>query len=68
MAPSVDIIDDLMPSDEDLLYEEELLRNPYAIRLWIRYIEARRDAPSKKRFLLYERSLQKIPGSYKVWQ
>lgn len=61
-----DSIEDLMPSEEDLLYEEELLRNPTALRLWIRYIDARREAPAKRRFLLYERAIQKLPGSYKV--
>jgi hypothetical protein len=66
MTSSNGTIDDLMPSDEDLLYEEELLRNPYALRLWIRYIDARREAPSKRRYLLYERAIQKLPGSYKV--
>ena len=25
---------DLLPSDEDLLYEEELLRNPFALKMW----------------------------------
>jgi pre-mRNA-splicing factor SYF1 len=61
-----DVIEDLMPSEEDLLYEEELLRNPTALRLWIRYIDARQDAPAKRRFLLYERAIRKLPGSYKV--
>ena len=27
-------IEDLLPSDEDLLYEEELLRNPYSLKMW----------------------------------
>lgn len=58
--------DDLMPSDEDLLYEEELLRNPYNIKMWCRYLQARADAPAKRRFLLYERAIRALPGSYKV--
>jgi hypothetical protein len=61
-----DVVSDLMPSDEDLLYEEEILRNPFALRMWLRYIEARKDAPEKRRFLLFERAIQKLPGSYKV--
>lgn len=61
-----DVREDLMPAEGDLLYEEELLRNPTALRLWIKYIEARHEAPAKKRFLLYERAIQKLPGSYKV--
>eukprot|EP00798_Chlamydomonas_sp_ICE-L_P015815 gene15815-21933_t len=60
-------IDDLMPSDEDLLYEEELLRNPYSLKMWLRYISARSDAAPKKRYLLYERALKVLPGSYKLW-
>ncbi|KAF5830373.1 protein prenylyltransferase [Dunaliella salina] len=69
-APKSDgagVIDDLMPSQEDLLYEEELLRNPYALKMWVRYIQARQDAPAKRRYLLYERALKSLPGSYKLW-
>ena len=55
-----------MPTDEDLLYEEELLRNPYSLKMWLRYISARSDAAPKKRYLLYERALKVLPGSYKV--
>lgn len=61
------LIDDLMPSDEDLLYEEELLRNPYSLKMWWRYIQAKVDAPAKKRYLLFERALRALPGSYKVF-
>lgn len=57
---------DLMPSDQDLLYEEELLRNPYSLKLWWRYIDARKDVSTKRRYLLYERALKALPGSYKV--
>lgn len=57
---------ELMPSDEDLLYEEELLRNPYSLKLWWRYLDARKDAVPKRRYLLYERALKTLPGSYKV--
>ena len=61
-----DSLRDLLPDDDDLLYEEELLRNPYALRMWIRYIEARKSANPRKRYLLYERALNALPGSYKV--
>jgi pre-mRNA-splicing factor SYF1 len=59
-------MDELMPTDEDLLYEEELLRNPYSLKMWLRYLEARSEAPAKRRYLLYERALKVLPGSYKV--
>jgi hypothetical protein len=58
--------EEFMPTDEDLLYEEELLRNPYNLKMWLRYLDARKDASPKKRYLLYERGLRALPGSYKV--
>lgn len=63
---SAEALAELMPSDEDLLYEEELLRNPYSLKLWWRYLDARKEAPPKRRYLLYERALKTLPGSYKV--
>lgn len=38
-----------------------------AWRRW-RYLEARREAASSKRYVLYERALKALPGSYKVRQ
>ena len=59
-------MEDLLPNQEDLLYEEELARNPYNLKMWIRYIHARADAVPKRRYLLYERAVRALPGSYKV--
>ncbi|KAK6917477.1 hypothetical protein RJ641_018228 [Dillenia turbinata] len=61
------ISQDLYPSQEDLLYEEEILRNPFSLKLWWRYLIAKSDAPFKKRFIIYERALKALPGSYKLW-
>ncbi|CAM8912034.1 unnamed protein product [Rhodiola kirilowii] len=58
---------DLYPGVEDLLYEEELLRNPFSLKLWWRYLIARADSPFKKRAMIYERALKALPGSYKLW-
>lgn len=62
-----DSMDDLLPDENDLIYEEELLRNPYNLKLWLQYIEERENAPVKKRNVLFERALQALPGSYKLW-
>ncbi len=56
----------LQAAEEDLLYEEELLRNPFSLKMWWRYITARTDSAAKRRYLLYERALKALPGSYKV--
>ncbi|KAF7801355.1 pre-mRNA-splicing factor SYF1 [Senna tora] len=61
------ISQELYPSQDDLLYEEELLRNPFSLKLWWRYLIARSEAPFKKRFVIYERALKALPGSYKIW-
>ncbi|XP_028758613.1 pre-mRNA-splicing factor SYF1 [Neltuma alba] len=61
------ISQELYPSQDDLLYEEELLRNPFGLKLWWRYLVARSEAPFKKRFVIYERALKALPGSYKIW-
>lgn len=58
---------DLYPSEEDLIFEEEILRNPFTLKLWWRYLLARRDAPFRKRRILYERAVKALPGSYKLW-
>ncbi|EXB51813.1 Pre-mRNA-splicing factor SYF1 [Morus notabilis] len=58
---------ELYPSQDDLLYEEELLRNPFSLKLWWRYLIARSEAPFRKRFIIYERALKALPGSYKLW-
>ncbi|KAK3188096.1 hypothetical protein Dsin_027657 [Dipteronia sinensis] len=58
---------ELYPSQDDLLFEEELLRNPFSLKLWWRYLIARLDSPFKKRFVIYERALKALPGSYKLW-
>lgn len=57
----------LEPSTEDIIYEEELLRNPYSFKLWWRYIQAKTLAPPAARNLLFERALKNLPGSYKLW-
>eukprot|EP00887_Chlorella_sp_A99_P004836 scaffold4.g4836.t1 len=67
-APSTsDALADLMPGEEDLLYEEELLRNPYSLKMWLRYLDARKSASPRKRYLLFERAVKALPGSYKLW-
>ncbi|CAJ2648726.1 unnamed protein product [Trifolium pratense] len=58
---------ELYPSENDLVYEEELLRNTFNLKLWWRYLIARSDSPFKKRFVIYERALKALPGSYKLW-
>jgi pre-mRNA-splicing factor SYF1 len=53
--------------DVDLSYEEDVLQNPYSLKSWLRYLVFKINAPPHIRFVLYERALVHLPGSYKLW-
>lgn len=50
--------------EEDLQYEEEILRNPFSVKCWIRYIDFKQNAPKHILNLIYERALKELPGRY----
>lgn len=58
-----------LQSDEDIPFEEDIVRNPYSVRHWLRYIDHKKisaGSPDSVN-MLYERCLKQVPGSYKVW-
>jgi len=57
----------LLPTEEDLLYEEELLRSPYSLSVWTRYLAERKGVAASRRRVLWERAVAALPGSYKLW-
>ena len=59
---------DVVIREDDVTFEEELVRNPFALRTWLDYIMSKKSAPAKTRFQLYERALKNLPGSYKLWR
>ncbi|XP_011502536.1 PREDICTED: pre-mRNA-splicing factor SYF1 [Ceratosolen solmsi marchali] len=54
-------------NEEDVLYEEEILRNPYSVKHWQRYIDHLKSSKHLSLNLVYERALKELPGSYKLW-
>ena len=54
----------LSQEEEDLAYEEEILRNPYSVKCWSRYLEHKKSAPKSVLNLVYERALKELPGRY----
>uniref|UniRef100_A0A672R6Q4 Pre-mRNA-splicing factor SYF1 n=1 Tax=Sinocyclocheilus grahami TaxID=75366 RepID=A0A672R6Q4_SINGR len=56
-----------LSEDDDLPYEEEIIRNPYSVKCWIRYIEHKQNAQKSVLNMIYERALKELPGSYKLW-
>ena len=58
----------VMPtSAADMIYEEEVQRDPFKLGSWLRYLSARGAAPPAQRAAIYERALRALPGSYKLW-
>uniref|UniRef100_A0A8B9H3R0 Pre-mRNA-splicing factor SYF1 n=1 Tax=Astyanax mexicanus TaxID=7994 RepID=A0A8B9H3R0_ASTMX len=51
----------------DLPYEEEIIRNPYSVKCWMRYIEHKQSGSKSVLNMIYERALKELPGSYKLW-
>uniref|UniRef100_M4BDI9 Uncharacterized protein n=2 Tax=Hyaloperonospora arabidopsidis (strain Emoy2) TaxID=559515 RepID=M4BDI9_HYAAE len=49
-------------------YEEEVIRQPFAVQTWTSYLAALSDAPVTTRYTVYERGLQFLPRSYKLWK
>ena len=54
-------------NDDDLPYEEEILRNAYSVKHWMRYVEHKKNASKHVLNQVFERALKQLPGSYKLW-
>jgi hypothetical protein len=49
--------------DSDVPFEEEILRHPFSIKCWIRYIEHKTlTSGSSLAVNVYERALKELPG------
>ncbi|CAK9293608.1 unnamed protein product [Gordionus sp. m RMFG-2023] len=57
---------DIFLDNNNIPYEEDIIRNPCHVKSWLRYIQHQNDEFISTN-LLYERALKEIPGSYKLW-
>ncbi|KAG0267367.1 Pre-mRNA-splicing factor SYF1 [Mortierella polycephala] len=60
--------DSINITDKDLAFEEDLLRNPYSLRHWLRYLDHHASSSIAQQFVVYERAVKELPGSYKLWK
>ena len=60
---------DLVLEEADIPYEEEILRHPFTVKCWMRYVEHKTATGGSNQAvnLIYERALKELPGSYKLW-
>jgi hypothetical protein len=49
-------------------YEDVLLRDPYSVKQWLSYLLYHAQASQQQRISIYERALQHLPSSYKIWR
>ena len=47
-------------------YEEEILRNPFSVKHWLRYIDHKKGSPRHTVNVIFERALKELPGRYAV--
>jgi len=52
---------------QDFEFEEELKTHPYNVKKWLRYIQSKMHKDFAIRYTLYERALNYMPRSYKLW-
>ena len=49
-------------------YEEEILRHPFQVKCWMRYVDHKKAAGTKGGAaavnMIYERALKQLPGRY----
>ena len=57
----------LFVNQQNLQYEDEITRNPYYLKAWLKYLDYKRAAPNTEKYVLYERALKHLPRSYKLW-
>ena len=43
-----------------MLYEEDLLKSPYLVTGWLRYLNHKAEAAPEVRFILYERAVRGV--------
>lgn len=69
-APAVMASSDLyLISDGDVIYENEILRNPSSVRPWLDYALYKRQTGSKlEQCFVLERACRALPRSYKLWK
>jgi hypothetical protein len=47
-------------------YEEDIIRNAFSVKAWLRYLDHKRTARPLTRFLIYERALKELPGRFSI--
>ncbi|KAL1976058.1 hypothetical protein VTN31DRAFT_4450 [Thermomyces dupontii] len=56
-------------TDGDVVYEQDILRDPYSVKPWLSYIEHKQEHGSLyEQAFVMERACRQLPRSYKLWK
>jgi len=53
---------------EQVAFEQAVLDAPGVLKNWIFYLESRINAPWPEREQIFERAVEALPASYKIWR
>jgi len=69
LAPASQRPDFYLIAEHDLVYEQDIIRNPYALKSWLEYANFKRQNGTllEQAFVL-ERACTTLPRSYKLWK
>jgi pre-mRNA-splicing factor SYF1 len=54
--------------EHDIPYELEIIKNPYELGPWLRYIQFKQDRPLAEQSFVFERACTILGRSYKLWK
>lgn len=54
----------LFAQEDDIQYEEDIMRNMFNVKSWLRYLDHKKSASPLVRFLIYERAVKELPGRF----
>ena len=57
-----------MTNIDEKVYEEDVLRNRFVLKAWLRYYERKQQESYESRLFVLERAVKELPRSYKLWK
>mmetsp|Transcript_24442 Transcript_24442/g.35917 ORF Transcript_24442/g.35917 Transcript_24442/m.35917 type:complete len:888 (+) Transcript_24442:79-2742(+) len=58
---------EVLVNQQNLQYEDEVTRNPYYLKAWLKYLDYKQSSPVGERYVIFERAVKFLPRSYKLW-
>ncbi|KAL7664729.1 Pre-mRNA-splicing factor SYF1 [[Candida] zeylanoides] len=60
-------LDRLIPTDDDIAFEQGLVKNPTDFALWLKYYRSVPEQDTHRQAFILHRAVSTLPRSYKLW-